>query len=113
MNPSSSILIAKNNAEIFLLPQMANRHGLIAGLIRMRRGQSRGKWLPIVSCGIVYGIAAIGLPVYLAYNMNRLAIISTDGGTPRILADKLDRGVSAPRFAPDGSSILFLVADEN
>ena len=47
-----------------------------------------------------------------AYNMNRMAVISIDGGAPRILADKLDRAVSAPRFARDGSSILFLVADD-
>ena len=28
---ATPILIAKNSNEIFLLPQMANRHGLIAG----------------------------------------------------------------------------------
>ncbi len=47
-----------------------------------------------------------------AYNMNRLAVIAVDGGGPKLLADKLDRSVSAPRFTPDGSSILFLVADD-
>lgn len=47
-----------------------------------------------------------------AYNMNRLAVVSVEGGAPRILADKLDRGVSAPRFTRDGSSLLFLVADD-
>ena len=47
-----------------------------------------------------------------AYNMNRLAVVSTSGGEPKLLADKLDRGVSAPRFTRDGSAILFLVADD-
>ncbi|MSV30835.1 MAG: S9 family peptidase [Bryobacterales bacterium] len=47
-----------------------------------------------------------------AYNMNRLAVVPVAGGEPRILAGKLDRGVSAPRFSRDGSSILFLVADD-
>jgi Tol biopolymer transport system component len=47
-----------------------------------------------------------------AYNMNRLAVISTEGGAPRILAGTLDRGVSAPRFTGDGSAVLFLVADD-
>ena len=47
-----------------------------------------------------------------AYNMNRLAVITVDGGAPKLLADKLDRSVSSPRFTPDGSSILFLVADD-
>ncbi len=47
-----------------------------------------------------------------AYNMNRLAVVPVAGGEPKVLADKLDRGVSAPRFTTDGSSILFLVADD-
>jgi dipeptidyl aminopeptidase/acylaminoacyl peptidase len=47
-----------------------------------------------------------------AYNMNRLAVVSVAGGESRILADKLDRGASAPRFSRDGASILFLVADD-
>ena len=47
-----------------------------------------------------------------AYNMSRLAVIAVDGGTPKLLAEKLDRSVSSPRFTPDGSSILFLVADD-
>jgi dipeptidyl aminopeptidase/acylaminoacyl peptidase len=47
-----------------------------------------------------------------AYNMNRLAIISVGGGEPKILTEKLDRGVSSPHFSANGSSILFLVADD-
>jgi dipeptidyl aminopeptidase/acylaminoacyl peptidase len=47
-----------------------------------------------------------------AYNMNRLAVIAVSGGEPKILAGGLDRGVSAPRFTPDGASILFLVVDD-
>ena len=47
-----------------------------------------------------------------AYNMSRLAVIAVDGGAPKMLADKLDRAVSSPRFTPDGSAILFLVSDD-
>ena len=47
-----------------------------------------------------------------AYNMNRLAVVAVAGGEPKILAGGLDRGVSAPRFTPDGAGILFLVADD-
>jgi dipeptidyl aminopeptidase/acylaminoacyl peptidase len=47
-----------------------------------------------------------------AYNMTRLAAVPAAGGDPKILAGKLDRGVSAPRFTTDGSSILFLAADD-
>lgn len=47
-----------------------------------------------------------------AYNMSRLAVIPVDGGQAKLLAGKLDRPVSSPRFTPDGSSILFLVGDD-
>ena len=45
--------------------------------------------------------------------MNRLAVVSVAGGAPRMLAGKLDRGVSAPRFtARRQVDLLFLVADD-
>ena len=47
-----------------------------------------------------------------AYNMNRLAVISADGGAPRILAEKLDRGIGAPHFTRDGAAILALESDD-
>jgi dipeptidyl aminopeptidase/acylaminoacyl peptidase len=47
-----------------------------------------------------------------AYNMTRLAVVAVAGGAPKILAEGLDRGVAAPRFTPDGASIVFLVADD-
>jgi dipeptidyl aminopeptidase/acylaminoacyl peptidase len=47
-----------------------------------------------------------------AYNMSRLAVVPIAAGEPKILAEKLDRGVSAPRFTPDDKSILFLVGDD-
>ena len=47
-----------------------------------------------------------------AYNMNRLAVISADGGAPRILAEKLDRGIGAPHFTRDGAAVLALESDD-
>ncbi|HET9741927.1 MAG TPA: S9 family peptidase [Terriglobales bacterium] len=50
---------------------------------------------------------------YMAYNMNRLAIVPSDGdGQPRVLTTSFDRGVSEPEFSPDGESILVLAADD-
>jgi dipeptidyl aminopeptidase/acylaminoacyl peptidase len=50
---------------------------------------------------------------YDAYNMNRVAVVAVaGGGEPKVLTSSLDRGVSAPRFTADGSSILFLVSDD-
>jgi Tol biopolymer transport system component len=50
-----------------------------------------------------------------AYNMDHLALVSADGSSaPKRLkaTEDLDRGVSSPRFSPDGKSIRFLVTDD-
>jgi Tol biopolymer transport system component len=49
---------------------------------------------------------------YSAYNMNRLAVVPVTGGTPRVLTDKFDRGISSPKFTRDGSVIECLVPDD-
>ncbi len=46
------------------------------------------------------------------YNMNRLAIVPLDGGTPRIVTASFDRGATGHQFTPDGSQLEFLVADD-
>lgn len=46
------------------------------------------------------------------YNMNRLAVIPLDGGTPKIVSAALDRGVMGHQFTPDGRQLEFLVADD-
>ena len=51
-------------------------------------------------------------PKFNAYNQDRLALLSTAGGTPRVLTDKFDRGVSHVEFMPDGSALTFLVEDD-
>lgn len=50
-------------------------------------------------------------PVF-AYDQMRLAVISADGGTPRILTEKLDRGVSQPTWTADGTAIRIVVSDD-
>jgi dipeptidyl aminopeptidase/acylaminoacyl peptidase len=50
-----------------------------------------------------------------AYSMDHLALVASDGSSaPTRLkaAEDLDRGVSSPRFSPDGKSIRFLVTDD-
>ncbi len=51
-------------------------------------------------------------PKFSAYNLNRLAIVPADGGAPRVITAKLNRGVSAPIFSPDGGSVFVLVSDD-
>jgi dipeptidyl aminopeptidase/acylaminoacyl peptidase len=52
---------------------------------------------------------------FASYGMERLALVASDGGAAPTLvkaAADLDRGVSAPRFSADGSSLTFLVTDD-
>jgi len=51
-------------------------------------------------------------PKYGAYNINRLAVVPAEGGTPRVLTEKLDRNVSTPQFTEDGRSLIALVSDD-
>jgi dipeptidyl aminopeptidase/acylaminoacyl peptidase len=71
--------------------------------------RSQPQWSPDGSRLVYLQSAGVKL---VEYSMNRLAVASLTGGEPKLLAEKLDRGVSAPRFTPDGRSILFLVADD-
>jgi len=50
-------------------------------------------------------------PEKIWYATNNLAVVSSDGGTPKILADNLDRNMRSPKFSHDGKSIFFLLED--
>jgi dipeptidyl aminopeptidase/acylaminoacyl peptidase len=49
---------------------------------------------------------------YGAYNQNSLRVVSSSGGTPKKLAEKLDRGIISPEFTEDGQSITFVFDDD-
>jgi len=49
---------------------------------------------------------------YLMYDHPILAVISKNGGEPTLLSKDLDRGVTNPRWQPDGHSIMALVTDD-
>jgi dipeptidyl aminopeptidase/acylaminoacyl peptidase len=48
---------------------------------------------------------------YIMYDQPQLAVISKDGGEPKLLTASLDRPVSNPRWARDGRSVAGLVTD--
>ena len=50
-------------------------------------------------------------PDIIWYATNHLAVSPATGGAARVLTSRLDRNVSSPRFAPDGSEILFVLED--
>jgi len=62
-----------------------------------------GKWI-----GYLHGSE----PKYLEYNLYQLAVVPSVGGVPRILTEKLDRGVSSPVFAADSQSVSVLVTND-
>src|SRR5215211_4587114 len=72
------ILIAKAATEIFLLPRMANRHGLIAG------ATGTGKTVTLQT--LAEGFSARGVPVFMADVKGDLAGLSQPGGNnPKIV----------------------------
>ncbi|MFM8392699.1 MAG: S9 family peptidase, partial [Acidobacteriota bacterium] len=77
----------------------------------VRVGRSRLDWSPD---GKLIAFLEEDERKYGAYNMDHLAMIGLDGGAPRRFpaVEALDRGVSGPRFDPDGSAISFLVTDD-
>jgi dipeptidyl aminopeptidase/acylaminoacyl peptidase len=51
-------------------------------------------------------------PRFSAYDQEKLAIVPSGGGEPRVITASLDRSVSEPRWTRDGSSLAFLVTDD-
>jgi dipeptidyl aminopeptidase/acylaminoacyl peptidase len=52
-------------------------------------------------------------PRFSAYNLGKLAIVPSGGGTPKVLTETLDRNVSGPLlWTADGKSLMFIVSDD-
>lgn len=51
-------------------------------------------------------------PQLYAYRQDQLAVVAGTGGAPRLLTTALDRDVSDPTWASDGTSITVLVPDD-
>ncbi len=49
---------------------------------------------------------------YAMYDQPVLALISKNGGEPRLLSAQLDRGVSGPRYNADGKTVVGLVTED-
>jgi uncharacterized protein len=75
---SEPILIAQSNQPIFLLPKMANRHGLIAG------ATGTGKTVTLQT--LAENFSARGVPVFMADVKGDLAGLSQPGGNnPKVV----------------------------
>ncbi|MBI4727555.1 DUF853 family protein [candidate division TA06 bacterium] len=75
------ILIAKGEKELHLIPQMANRHGLVAG--------ATGTGKTVTLQAIAQGFSGIGVPVFLADVKGDLAGLSQAGGQNPKIAERV------------------------
>ncbi len=95
---SESILVAKSAKPLFLLPAMANRHGLIAG--------ATGTGKTVTLQVLAEQFSRIGVPVFLADVKGDLAGISQPGtATPKV-AERI-RQLSLGDFPFFGSPVTF------
>ncbi|HEY0201631.1 MAG TPA: helicase HerA-like domain-containing protein, partial [Burkholderiaceae bacterium] len=87
---SDPLLIAKHGAtECFLLPALANRHGLITG------ATGTGKTVTLQT--LAEGFSNIGVPVFLADVKGDLTGISQAGSiAPKLAATLQERGLPQP-----------------
>lgn len=63
-----------------------------------------GKW-------IAYTRSTSSEP-FIMYDLPILAVVASEGGTPKLLSSNMDRGVYAPRWQFDGNSIVATVMDD-
>src|SRR5512132_446725 len=92
------ILVAKGDIELFLLPQMANRHGLITGAT----GTGKTVTLQVMA----EQFSRIGVPVFLADVKGDLAGLAAAGALSPKLQERLALiKADAPAFA--ASPVVF------
>jgi len=87
---SDPILLARHdNTECFLLPALANRHGLITG------ATGTGKTISLQT--LAENFSRLGVPVFMADVKGDLTGISQAGApSPKLLATLKERGIEAP-----------------
>jgi hypothetical protein len=96
-DPIHPILVAKGEHDLYLLPQMANRHGLIAG------ATGTGKTVSLQA--LAEGLSRIGVPVLLADVKGDLSGIAKPGGNnPKIVERAKQLGLEN---APSASPVVF------
>ena len=95
---SDPVLIGKGEWEQYLLPQMANRHGLVAG--------ATGTGKTVTLQVIAENLSRIGVPVFAADVKGDLSGISQPGSdNPKIVDRVAKMGLSGLRFA--GCPVVF------
>src|SRR5215212_5791799 len=92
------ILIAKDSEEIYLLPKMSNRHGLIAGAT----GTGKSVTLRVMA----EAFSKLGIPVFMADVKGDLAGICQPGGDNPKVAERA-RQMDSSDFAYRAFPVMF------
>jgi DNA helicase HerA-like ATPase len=95
--PTAPFFLAQGTAELYFLPQMANRHGLIAG------ATGTGKTVTLRT--LAENFSAIGVPVFLADVKGDLGGLAKPGAnSPKILERAQQLGLE---ITPNGFPVTF------
>ncbi len=97
-----------SNADIWLIDAKANAP--IKQLTTWTGRDSSPEWSPDGK-QIAY-LRTTSAENYIMYDQAILCVISKEGGEPKLLSKSLDRPVSTPRWAKDGTSIMAIVTDD-
>ncbi len=92
------ILVAKGDTELFLLPKMANRHGLIAG--------ATGTGKTVTLQVLAESLSKIGVPVFMADVKGDLSGVSQKGGGNPKVADRIKQ-LGLGNYAFEGCPVTF------
>lgn len=95
---SSPFLIAKGKSDIFLLPKMANRHGLIAG--------ATGTGKTVTLRVLAEGFSKIGVPVFMADVKGDLSGLPLPGGEHPKIAERI-KALKLAGFKFEGYPVSF------
>lgn len=77
----NSILVAKGDKDLYLLPKMANRHGLITG--------ATGTGKTVTLQGLAESFSALGIPVFLSDIKGDLSGLCEPGGNNPKIAERI------------------------
>lgn len=95
---NGNLLIAKSDKELYLVPKMSNRHGLVAG------ATGTGKTVTLQTLAETF--SSIGVPVIMADVKGDLSGIAKAGGeNPKITARIQELGLQG--FTPQGFPVCF------
>ncbi len=96
--PAQPLLIAKGTEELYLLPKMSNRHGLVAG--------ATGTGKTVTLQVIAENLSRIGVPVFMADVKGDLAGVSQAGVANPKIADRIKQ-LGLGDFGFSGSPVTF------